>query len=94
MSEHIQLELNFQDKTPEEMTLSLMQKKIDEMSESMGKVRRKLFGEMGEVKKAYANLLVEHESLKTQLSTILDKKTEWLYQRGESLFEISDKKQA
>jgi len=60
----------------------------------MGKVRRKLFGEMGEVKKAYANLFAEHESLKSQLSTMLNQKTEWLYQSGESLFELSNKKQA
>ena len=94
MSEHIQLELNFQQKTSEEMTLCLMQKQIDEMHESMGKVRRKLFGEMGEVKKAYAILLAEHEGLKSQLSAMLNQKTEWLYQSGDSLFEISDKKQA
>jgi L-lactate utilization protein LutB len=94
MSEHIQLELNFQQKTAEEMTLCLMQKQINEMSESMGKVRRKMFAELGEVKKMYATLIKEHADLQSSISTMLNQKTEWLYQSGDSLFEISDKKQA
>ncbi len=94
MSEHIQLELNFQDKTPDQMTLSLMQKQIDEMSESMGKVRRKMFAELGEVKKMHDRLIKEHADLQSSISTMLNQKTEWLYQSGESLFEISEKKQA
>ncbi len=94
MSEHIQLELNFQDKTVEEMTLSLMQKQIDDMHESMGKVRRKMFAELGEVKKMHDRLIKEHADLKTSVSSMLNQKTEWLYQSGEFLFEVSEKKKA
>ena len=43
MAENVQLELNFQEKSFEEMTLISMQKQLDAMHESMGKVRRKLF---------------------------------------------------
>jgi L-lactate utilization protein LutB len=94
MSEHIQLELNFQEKTPEEMTLSLMQKQINEMHESMGKVRRKMFAELGEVKKMHDRLIKEHADLQSSISAMLNQKTEWLYQSVDTLFEIADKKQA
>ena len=76
------------------MTLSLMQKQIDEMRESMGKVRRKMFAELGEVKKMHDTLIKEYADLKTSVSAMLNQKTEWLYQNGDTLFEISDKKQA
>ncbi len=87
----IQLELNLQDKSFEEMTLISMQKQLDAMSESMGKVRRKLFGEMGEMKKLYAALFAENETLKLKLNELTHEKTEWVYQNGESLFEVCEK---
>lgn len=90
----IQLELNFQEKSFEEMTLISMQKQLDAMSESMGKVRRKLFGEMGEMKKLYAVLFQENEQLKSQIRTLAPQKTEWIYGNGENLFDICDQKQS
>jgi len=87
MAENVQLELNFQQKSATELTLSSMQQQLDAMNESMGKVRRKLFGEMGEMKKLYAALFAENETLKTQIKTLMPEKTEWLYQNGETLFE-------
>jgi Tfp pilus assembly protein PilO len=94
MSDNIQLELNFQEKSFEEMTLLSMQKQLDAMSESMGKVRRKLFGEMGEMKKLYAALFQENEMLKTKINVLTHEKTEWIYGNGESLFEICEQKQS
>ncbi len=87
MSDPIQLELNLQDKSFEEMTLISMQKQLDAMSESMGKVRRKLFGEMGEMKKLYAALFQENETLRSKINSLTQEKTEWIYGNGECLFE-------
>lgn len=87
MSDAIQLELNLQEKSLEEMTLISMQKQLDAMAESMGKVRRKLFGEMGEMKKLYATLFQENETLKLKLNELTQEKIEWVYQNGENLFE-------
>lgn len=86
MSDNIQLELNFQDKSFQEMTLESMQKQLDAMHESMGKVRRKLFGEMGEMKKLYAALLAENENLKIKINSLSNEKTEWFYKTEDSLF--------
>lgn len=87
MSDNIQLELNFQEKSFEEMTLISMQKQLDAMHESMGKVRRKLFGELGEVKKQFSALLSENEVLKYKLNSLCHEKTEWFYKTGDALFE-------
>jgi regulator of replication initiation timing len=47
-----------------------VQHQIAELEMSMGKVRRKLFAEMQEVKNQYAELLKEHEALKLQLQAL------------------------
>ncbi|MFI5420119.1 MAG: hypothetical protein ACHQ1H_04050 [Nitrososphaerales archaeon] len=60
----IQLEFNFDNKTPDELRLSLMQAQIDQMGDSMGKVRRKMFAELGEMKKVCAVLQQENDELK------------------------------
>ena len=88
MTESIQLELNLQAKSQEQMTFDTMQKQIDLMYESMGKVRRKLFGEMGEIKKKYADLEQQHELLKIKLMQYTKQKTEWDYEIEGSLFDV------
>ncbi len=85
----MQLELNLQEKSLHQMTLDSMQKQIELMHESMHKVRRKLFGEMSELKKLCASLSQENEMLKSQISELVPPKTEWLYQTEEALFELS-----
>ncbi len=57
--EYIQLQFN--------LGPAHMQKQIFDLECSMGKVRRKLFAEMQEVRKQYAQLLKEHEDLKLQI---------------------------
>lgn len=47
-----------------------VQHQIAELEISMGKVRRKLFAEMQEVKNQYAELLKEHEAIKLQLQAL------------------------
>ena len=87
MSDNIQLELNFQDKSFEEMTLISMQNQMDAMQESMHKVRKKLFGELGEVKKLYASLFAENETLKIKINSLSNENTEWFYKTEDALFE-------
>ena len=84
----IQLELNIDNKNPEEMRIYLMQKQINEMNESMGKVRRKLFSEMGEMKKSYEELKKENENLKLMFRELTDGKTEWSYEKDYCLFNV------
>jgi SNF2 family DNA or RNA helicase len=90
----IQLEFNMENKTSEEMQLFIMQKQIDLMTESMGKVRRKLFSEMGEMRKLYAELQKENAELKTMLKEIKNEKTEWNYRQNGFLFDIQQPQRA
>lgn len=90
----VQLEFNIEGKSSEEMQLSLMQKQIDEMSDSVGKVRRKLFAELGEMKKLYAELQKENQELKNMLKEIKNEKTEWTYEKEGCLFDVREPQRA
>lgn len=85
-----QLELNIEDKTPAEMQLHLMQKQIAEMNESMGKVRRRLFFELGSMKKDFADLAAENNKLRLQLNQMRNSSDEWVYGQEECLFKIRE----
>lgn len=84
----IQLELNLQDKAPAEMQLDLMHQQIKAMDVSMGKVRRKLFAEVGELKRMVISLQQENEQLKNRLNAMENKRTEWIYSQENELFKI------
>lgn len=88
---NIQLELNLDNKSSQDLAFEEMRRQLAEMNESMGKVRRKLFAELGEVKKQYIEIKNENESLKSTLHLLKNQKTEWLYHTNDSLFEVSDK---
>ncbi len=90
----VQMEFNINNDSATDVKLSLMQKQIDEMHESMGKVRRKLFGEMGEMKKLYTELKAENEGLKMQLKELKNEKTEWVYTKEDCLFDVQESRQA
>lgn len=90
MSADVQLEFNIENKSSEEMTLFLMQKQIDAMGDSMGKVRRKLFSEMSEMKKQYAELQKENQELKTILKELKNERTEWTYGQNGNLFDVRE----
>lgn len=90
----IQLELNIQGASDNDMKLDIMQKQIDSMNESMGKVRRKLFAEVGILKKSLLELANENQTLKNQFMKLEDKKTEWTYGQNGLLFDIKELKQA
>ena len=86
MSDIIQMELNLQEKSLDEMNLFSMQKQIELMHESMHKVRKKLFGELSELKKLYAQIKEENDALKSKINP--PKQTEWNYQKEGVLFDV------
>jgi predicted nucleic acid-binding Zn-ribbon protein len=84
----MQLELNFDNKSDSDVKLAAMQKQIDDAIESMGKVRRKLFSQMGDLKKDMELLKNENESLKEKIKSINEEKTEWEYKKTDCLFDV------
>jgi len=90
----IQLEFNIKNESDDELKFSLMQKQISDMHESMGKVRRKLFSEMGEVKKLYEELKDENEKLRMKLKEMNNEKTEWVYTTEDRLFDVRERQEA
>ena len=74
-----QLEFNIDNETPENVRFSHMQKQIDAIAESAGKVRRKLFAELALLKKDCASLKDENSELKKEIRLLKNEKTEWLF---------------
>lgn len=83
----IQLELNIDNRSREDMRLYYMQMQLDAACESMDRTRKKLFAELGQLKKQYADLVRANAELKASLRT---EKQEWRYLDNDCLFEISD----
>lgn len=92
--EAVQLELNIENQSDSCLRLAEMQRQLDFMSESVGKVRRKLFSEMGEVKKMCVSLQEENRELKRMLRKLTNEKTEWIYGQNDCLFEVLEREQA
>lgn len=86
----IQLEFNLENETTENIKLASMQKQIDIMSESVGKVRKKMFAELGEVKKLLHTLKTENETLKKEIRELKGEKIEWLYPESDYLFAVKE----
>jgi len=86
----IQLDLNLECKSAEQLRFDIMQAQIDAMHESMGKVRRKLFAEMTAVKRICEELQRENATLKASVNDQAISKVEWIYGRPGSLFEIQE----
>lgn len=86
----MQLEFNLENKSEADVKLATMQKQIDDAIESMGKVRRKLFGEMGELKKELALLKEENSSLQEKVRLLNDEKIEWDYKKTDCLFDVRE----
>lgn len=83
-----QLELNLENRTPHELQISIMQQQIDAMHESVGKVRRNLFAQMGEVKKLLHALQAQNQELQATVRLLKNEPTEWVYCQGDSLFDV------
>lgn len=89
MDTNFQLELNLEDKNNEDLKLFHMQKQLDAMNESMGKVRRKLFSELTEMKKLLGLITQENESLKVTVHKLQNQKQEWAYTQDDFLFKTA-----
>ncbi len=85
----IQLEFNLDDFDEYDIRLSCMQKQLDAMNESMGKVRRKIFAEVGELKKLIHCLQQENELLKNRLN-MENPKIGWDYSKNHELFSLKE----
>ena len=85
----IQLEFNLDDSDEYDIRLSCMQKQLDAMNESMGKVRRKIFAEVGELKKLIHCLQQENELLKNRLN-MASPRIDWDYSWNNELFRIKE----
>jgi len=85
-----QLEFNLEDRTELQLQVEYMRKHIDDKCESMDKVRRKLFSELGELKKVCFRLMTENEELKAAIKEIRNEKTEWEYAKGDYLFNVRE----
>ena len=84
----LQLELNIDNLSPNDFALQQMQRQIDDACESMAKVRRKMFAELGQLKKQMAILQKENAELSALIDSLGDKKIEWDYHRDDCLFDI------
>lgn len=84
--ECIQLELNFDNESEENVHLFNMQRQIDTLCGSMGKVRRRIFSELGEMKKMYADLLKENEVLRARINDLKHANKDWVYDKEGFLF--------
>lgn len=84
----IQLEFNLNDASETDVKLAYMQKQLNEIAESMGKVRRKMFAELSEMKKILTDIKNENEQLRNQIKDFKNEKTDWDYCKGEYLFQV------
>jgi DNA repair exonuclease SbcCD ATPase subunit len=98
MGNAVQLEFNLDNKSSQEMQLYIMQKQIDQFCDSMGKVRKKLFAELTQMKKVCEELQKENENLKCLLKEIKNesniKKMQWTYGQNDCLFDVREYKSA
>lgn len=82
----IQLEFDIY-KEEDDRRIFILQKQIDEVLESFGKVRRKLFAEVGELKKICSQLQLENIDLRSQVMEMRGDKFNWVYGVNEKLFD-------
>lgn len=85
----VQLELNLFDLPESEFKIQSMQKQLDDMNESMDKVRRKLFSELTELKKTCFSLVVQNKELTDQIKFIINSKNEYMYSEDELFFKTN-----
>ena len=86
----MQLELNLENRAEADVKLANMQKQIDDAIESMGKVRRKLFSQMGELKKELSEIKGENDFLKEKIRNLSNEKIEWEYKKADCLFDVRE----
>jgi len=67
----VQLELNLDCVSKEAMEMLYMQKQVNEVHVSVNKVRRKLFAEIGDLKKSLAEIQLENLQLREQVRELM-----------------------
>ena len=90
----IQLELNLKDESEVDVKLNIMNTQISSIDESMGKVRRKLFSQVGEIQKMCLELKKENELLKQAIMEMKNEKTDWTFGQEGTLFDVPQFKEA
>ena len=85
----IQLEFDLNNDAGKNPELISLRQEMEAMKESVGKVRRKMFAELGEMKKSYFAVYVELEKAKDDLRKLKNERTDWIYKEGEYLFQIN-----
>lgn len=68
------MEAQSESKLCKDMHFIIMKLEFEQLCDSMGKVRRRLFSELGEVKKMCTGLQLENQQLKTIIQEIRDDK--------------------
>ncbi len=88
----IQLELNLDNESCSEVRMGYIEKHLAEIQLSMEKVRKRLFVEVGELKKVCAALQSENQELKRMMQgqKVEESPTEWVYLQGDRLFDVSE----
>jgi len=66
--------------------LDTIHRQVNELSDSCGKVRRKLFGELGSLKKICKLLLEDNLAMRKAIAELDGKVGEWAYCDNEELF--------
>ena len=82
-------EFNIDHKSDVDVKLDYMQKKIEDMDVSMGKMRRKLFSQIGELSSLCMRLQNENHHLKSIMHEAGYGKTNWNYGQRDCLFDLS-----
>ena len=85
----VQLEFSIFDETDTEVRIRQLQSQIDEMEESMGKVRRRLFYQLSEVQKICFNLQNENLELKKIIKEIKNETSDTILEEKSLFFTIS-----
>lgn len=83
-----QLELNIDNLSQEQIDFNALKKQVEEIALSAGKVRKKLFAEVGDLKKK--NKILEEEIERLKLIIDPPKRAEFEYITDDSLFEIRE----
>lgn len=88
--QHLQMEFSF-DNTPEIIDPVLhLHKRLDEMNESNRKVRKKMFMELGVLRKLCFTLKRTTEHLQSVVDEFTGKKNDWMYLQNDCLFSIHE----
>lgn len=82
----IQLEFNIKEETDLEMKIRHMELQVACIEESFGKVRRKLFSQIGEIEKRCVALDIENQNLKSILTGKNYDNSPWIYGQNGRLF--------